>query len=81
MSAQGGCCREASDLDLQFAADLASWYSKGKGHGKCPVTVASPADIRKPKGAPPGQVLVTKQWTMLGRPDNSVACQQEAASG
>lgn len=70
-------CRDASDQDLQFAADLAAWHSKGKGEGKCPVIMASPTDIKKPKGAPPGKVLVSKEKTIMGRPDRSIAKQQE----
>ncbi|KAL0055410.1 hypothetical protein WJX82_000207 [Trebouxia sp. C0006] len=69
--------RDASKPDLQFAADLAAWHSKGRGEGKCPVIMASPTDIKKPKGAPPGKVLVTKEKTIMGRPDHSIAKQQE----
>ena len=74
------CCfdREASDADVQYAADIAAWYSKGKGEGKCPVIMASPTDIKKPKGAPPGKVLVTKESTTMGRPANSAPAQEES---
>ncbi|KAL3139493.1 hypothetical protein ABBQ38_003817 [Trebouxia sp. C0009 RCD-2024] len=68
---------EVQASDLQFAADLAAWYSKKKAEGKCPVIMASPTDIKKPKGAAPGQVMVKKETTMLGRPDDSVPAQQE----
>lgn len=71
------CCSEVQASDLQFAADLAAWYSKKKAEGKCPVIMASPTDIKKPKGAAPGQVMVKKETTMLGRPDDSVPAQQE----
>lgn len=70
-------CSEVQDSDLQFAADLAAWYSKKQGEGKCPVIMASPTDIKKPKGAAPGQVMVKKEATILGKPDNSVPAQQE----
>lgn len=70
-------CRPASNEDLQFAADLAAWYSKSRGEGKCPVIMANPKDIKKPKGAAPGQVLVTAEQTIMGRPDNSIAAQQD----
>lgn len=69
--------REPADEDLQFAADLAAWYSKSRGEGKCPVITASPKDIKKPKGAAPGQVLVTAEKNIMGRPDHSKAHQQE----
>lgn len=72
-------CSEIQDGDLQFAADLAAWFSKKKGEGKCPVIMASPTDIKKPKGAAPGQVMVTKEKSILGKPDNSAAAQQECS--
>lgn len=62
---------------MQFAADLAAWYSKKKGEGKCPVIMASPTDIKKPKGAAPGQVMVKKETSILGKPNNSVPAQEE----
>lgn len=70
-------CSAVQDADLQFAADLAAWYSKKKGEGKCPVIMASPTDIKKPKGAAPGQVMVKKETSILGKPDNSVPAQEE----
>ena len=71
-------CREASDADVQYAADIAAWFSKGKAEGKCPVVMASPTDIKKPKGAPPGKVMVSKESTIMGRPCNSVPAQEES---
>jgi len=47
---------------LQRAAELAAWHSKGRAaRGKVEVHVCRVADVRKPKGFPPGQVLL-KRW-------------------
>ncbi|PRW59758.1 ferrous iron transporter A [Chlorella sorokiniana] len=63
--------------DLQFAADLAAWFSKARTDGKVDVTMCDPKHISKPTGAKPGQVMVRKESTVVGRPDQSAA----AASG
>lgn len=65
--------QEAGQADISYAADLAVWFSKARGEGKADVTTASPADIRKPKGAKPGQVLVTREVVVVGRPHDSAA--------
>jgi predicted ribosome quality control (RQC) complex YloA/Tae2 family protein len=47
---------------LERAAELAAWHSKARGaRGKVEVHVCRVADIRKPKGFAPGQVLL-KRW-------------------
>jgi len=47
---------------LQRAAELAAWHSKGRAaRGKVEVHVCRVGDVRKPKGFPPGQVLL-KRW-------------------
>ena len=48
--------REASEEDVQCAADLAAFFSKARGEGRAPVILASPADLKRPKGSRPGQV-------------------------
>ena len=60
--------QECTDEDIQFAADLAAFYSKGRTESKLEVTCAKPEDITKPRGAKPGQVLVRKEWVTTGRP-------------
>ena len=49
-------CREAEEDDIAYAADIAAFYSKARTEGKVPVVMASVADLRKPKGTPPGKV-------------------------
>jgi len=59
------------DEDVQYAADLAAFFSKGRQDLKCDVIVAKAGGLKKPKGAKPGQVLVTKELgNVVARPEN-----------
>jgi predicted ribosome quality control (RQC) complex YloA/Tae2 family protein len=50
---------------IERAAELAAWHSKARGvRGKVEVHVCRVADVRKPKGFDPGQVLL-KRWERL----------------
>ena len=60
------------DEDLEFAANLAAYYSKGVGLKKVDVIMADPKDISKPKGAKPGQVMVAKERVIVAMPDACV---------
>ena len=62
-----------SQEDLQFAADLAAYFSKARLEGKVSVILADPKHISKPRGAPLGLVSVSKEKTLVGRPGLSVA--------
>lgn len=69
------CCRrgspEVTDDDLQFAADLAAFYSDARTERKSPITTCSPKHITKPRGAPLGAVSIRQEGkTLVGRPDN-----------
>lgn len=56
--------------DLQFAANLAIFYSDARTERKAAVTTAEPKHITKPRGAPPGAVSLRKEGnTLMGRPD------------
>jgi predicted ribosome quality control (RQC) complex YloA/Tae2 family protein len=44
------------DADVQCAADLAAFFSKGRSDLKCDVIVSKAGALKKPKGAKPGQV-------------------------
>jgi predicted ribosome quality control (RQC) complex YloA/Tae2 family protein len=47
---------------LERAAGLAAWHSKARGRrGKVEVHVCRAADVSKPRGAPPGEVLL-RRW-------------------
>jgi predicted ribosome quality control (RQC) complex YloA/Tae2 family protein len=46
---------------LERAAELAAWHSKARGvRGKVEVHVCRVADVRKPRGFEPGQVLLRR---------------------
>ncbi len=45
---------------LRFAARLAAVHSKAKAGGQVSVHVASVKDVKKPRGAPPGQVTLQR---------------------
>ncbi len=49
----------------QRAAELAAWYSKAReSRGKVEVHLCRAADVSKPRGAPPGQVML-RRWDVL----------------
>lgn len=52
------------EADLQFAADLAAYYSRGKQSDRVPVIYTQPKYVYKPKGAKPG-IAVYKQEQVL----------------
>ena len=50
---------------VERAAELAAWYSKGRGAGgKVEVHVCRAADVSKPRGFAPGKVLLAR-WQRL----------------
>ena len=50
---------------VERAAALAAWHSKARGaRGKVEVHVCRVADVRKPRGFAPGQVLL-KRWDVV----------------
>lgn len=67
----------AADEDIQFAADLAAFFSKARLEKKTDVTYASPSFIEKPKGAKPGQVIVKRESVTVGVADRSAAAQSQ----
>jgi len=50
------------------AASLAALYSKGRGAGKVPVAYCEARYVRKPKGAKPGLVTLSRRKTVLVEP-------------
>ena len=53
------------DPVLLRAAQLAAYYSRGRGSAKVPVIVTQVKHLRKPKGAKPGLVLVMREEETL----------------
>ena len=70
---------DASQQDLQYAANLSVYFSKSRNSTKCDVTVCSGKDIKKPKGARAGQVMVLNEYVVAGRPDESAAAGEEGS--
>jgi predicted ribosome quality control (RQC) complex YloA/Tae2 family protein len=62
---------EVKDEDLQFAANLAAFYSDARTERQAAITTAEPKHITKPRGAPLGAVSLRQEGkTILGRPDD-----------
>lgn len=65
----------ATNEDVQYAANLSAYFSKVRDSGKCDVTMTDAKNVKKPKGAKPGQVLVTDETVVTGFPGNSAAAE------
>jgi predicted ribosome quality control (RQC) complex YloA/Tae2 family protein len=61
----------AEEADLQFAADLASYYSQARQSDRVPVVYTKPKYVYKPKGAKPGMVIYKQETIIWGRPQRS----------
>lgn len=53
---------------IERVAQLAAWHSKRKSDTLCPVIYTPKKYVRKPKGALPGQVLLSKEQVVLVKP-------------
>lgn len=70
---------QPEQADLQCAADLAAYFSKARDAGKADVIVTNGAHVKKPKGAKPGAVIVSKELrNIVARPANSLAATEAA---
>ncbi|MBD0362833.1 MAG: DUF814 domain-containing protein, partial [Coleofasciculus sp. C3-bin4] len=56
------------NADLQFAADLAAHYSRGRQSDQVPVVYTEPKYVYKPKGAKPGMAIYKQERILWGRP-------------
>jgi predicted ribosome quality control (RQC) complex YloA/Tae2 family protein len=54
---------------MRKAASLAAYYSKGKGSAKVPVAYTPAALVKKPRGAPPGTVVLAERKTVMAVPE------------
>lgn len=61
------------EADLQFAADLAGYYSQGRQSEQVPVVYTAPKHVYKPKGAKPGMVIYKHETVLWGRPQQAIA--------
>lgn len=63
----------AEDSDLQFAADLAAYFSRGRLSEQVPVVFTEPRYVFKPKGAHPGMVVYQQERIQWGHPQHVTA--------
>jgi predicted ribosome quality control (RQC) complex YloA/Tae2 family protein len=59
--------------DLQFAANLAAYYSRARQSNQVPVVYTQPNHIYKPKGAKPGMVIYKHEKIIWGNPQTAAA--------
>ncbi|HEY9642427.1 MAG TPA: NFACT RNA binding domain-containing protein [Coleofasciculaceae cyanobacterium] len=58
----------ADEADLQFAADLAAYYSRARQSDQAPVVYTEPKLVYKPRGAKPGMVVYKQERVIWGNP-------------
>lgn len=56
------------ERDLQFAADLAAYYSQASDSDAVPVVYTKPKHVYKPKGAKPGMAIYKQETVIWGKP-------------
>jgi predicted ribosome quality control (RQC) complex YloA/Tae2 family protein len=62
-----------TEADLQWAADLAAFFSRARQGDQVPVVYTEPRHIFKPKGAKPGLVVYKKERILWGQPQRAVS--------
>ncbi len=58
----------ADEADLQFAANLAAFYSRSRQSDQVPIVYTEPKYVYKPKGAKPGIALYKQERIIWGQP-------------
>jgi hypothetical protein len=58
-----------SKAEIMAAAASAAYYSKARNSSKVPVIYTEARYVRKPRKAPPGQVLVEREKSIMVRPE------------
>ncbi|HRI67402.1 MAG TPA: NFACT RNA binding domain-containing protein [Polyangium sp.] len=53
---------------LEIAAEAAAWYSKARGAPRVEVHYCRAGEVKKPRGAPPGLVEISKYKSVKVRP-------------
>lgn len=64
--------KDISEKIMDFAANLAAYYSKGKNSSLVPVDYTLKKYVKKPKGAKPGMVIYENQKTIYITPDTNL---------
>lgn len=62
----------ADEADLQFAADLAAYYSRARQSEQAPVVYTAPKLVYKPRGAKPGMVIYKQERVIWGKPQEAL---------
>ncbi|PSB02503.1 hypothetical protein C7B64_12835 [Merismopedia glauca CCAP 1448/3] len=62
----------AEEVDLQFAANMAAYYSQARHSEQVPVAYTQPKYVFKPKGAAPGMAIYQKEQVIWGYPQKVV---------
>jgi predicted ribosome quality control (RQC) complex YloA/Tae2 family protein len=73
--------QEPSDAHIQSAADVSAFLSKARGHGRASeVTMASPRHLKRPRGAPPGAVVIldNQEEVIYGDPERGALLLERA---
>nr|WP_277875333.1 NFACT RNA binding domain-containing protein [Alkalinema sp. FACHB-956] len=65
------------EADLQFAADLAAYYSQARQSEQVPVIYTQPKHVYKPKGAKPGTVIYKQEQILWGNPQRGLSWLRE----
>jgi len=62
--------QEVNESTIQYAADIAAFYSKARGSTNVPVMYCNPKNLKRMKGAAPGMVSILQQLGVTyGNPD------------
>jgi len=61
----------AEEVDLQFTADLAAYYSRARQSEQVPVVYTEPKNVYKPKGAKPGMAIYKQEQVIWGQPQRA----------
>ena len=61
-------CEQPDKQTLQEAAGLAAWFSKMRAGGNVAVSYCPATNVRKPRGAKPGTVTISKHKTIRVKP-------------
>lgn len=59
-------------VDLEFTANLAAYYSQGRESKQIPVVYTKPKYVYKPKGAKPGMAIYKKESIIWGYPQKVI---------
>jgi predicted ribosome quality control (RQC) complex YloA/Tae2 family protein len=60
------------ESDLQYAANLAAYYSKARQSQQVPVVYTEPKNVYKPKGAKPGMAIYKQEKIIWGCPTKAL---------